>query len=83
MIGVITVMRSRHSMHDFADEHRPPTLPDTDAGPVSPVARSESRSRILGRPFVTAGWVVITLGAVVFAVEVALLVLVLRIPDQT
>ncbi|KAJ7146172.1 hypothetical protein C8R44DRAFT_756772 [Mycena epipterygia] len=82
---VLAFLRSRHSRHDFADFDDKPESTDT-----SPAQRSGSNcevvqtkgqenTRIFGRPFVTAGWVVIGVAAVVAGVEIGLLVLVLEI----
>lgn len=67
MLAIIAAIRQRHTYIDFSDQHRPPAVP---GGP-----------RIFGRPFVTAGQVVIAVTVVVAAVEIALLVLVLRMTD--
>jgi hypothetical protein len=64
-------VRSRHSRHDFADRDK------EDSSCLSTVG--QEGQRVFGRPFVTAGWVVIGVSAAVAVVEVALLVLVLRL----
>ncbi|KZS95681.1 hypothetical protein SISNIDRAFT_452339 [Sistotremastrum niveocremeum HHB9708] len=66
MLALLAFGRSRHSQHDFADEHRP----DDSTG---------GRGRVFGRPFVTAGWVVVAVTFVVATVEIGLFVLVLNI----
>lgn len=71
---VLAFLRARHSRHDFADRwkenpkylHAMPTV-------------GQENTRIFGRPFVTAGWIVMGVTCVVGAVEIGLLVLVLRL----
>ncbi|KAF8511858.1 hypothetical protein JB92DRAFT_2931722 [Gautieria morchelliformis] len=65
LLFLLGYFRSRHLNHDFADSHRP--------SGVSP------NGRVFGRAFVTAGWVVLAVSAVVAAVEVVLLALVLTV----
>ncbi|KAF7369819.1 hypothetical protein MVEN_00314700 [Mycena venus] len=79
---VLAFLRARHSRHDFADYTKPEDY-------TTPAARQQARhvirtkgqenTRIFGRPFVTAGWIVIGVAAVVAGVEIGLLVLVLKI----
>ena len=74
MIFVIAFMRQRHSLHDFADSYwaRP-----SFASPIRTVG--QTGKRVFGRPFVTAGWVVVSLAVVVAAVEIGLLVLIFQV----
>ena len=70
----IAFLRQRHSMHDFADSSwNHPSFQN----PIRTVG--QTGKRVFGRPFVTAGWIVVLLTVVVAAVEIALLVLVLKI----
>lgn len=61
------------STHDFADRHKEAVLIDRAVQTVG-----QSNTRIFGRPFVTAGWSVLQVAAVVGAVEIALFVLILK-----
>ncbi|KAJ7767397.1 hypothetical protein DFH07DRAFT_808416 [Mycena maculata] len=75
---VLAFLRARHSQHDFADYDKPESA---NATPAQPVIRTKGQenTRIFGRPFVTAGGIVIGVAAVVAGVEIGLLVLVLNI----
>lgn len=65
LLFLLEFSRSRHLNHDFSDSHRPTEVcPDR---------------RIFGRAFVTAGWVVLAVSAVVAVVEAVLLALVLTV----
>ena len=70
---LISFLRARHSRHDFADRYedansdRPPPLK----------TKGQEAARIFGRPFVTAGWTVVAVSALVAAVEICLLLLIL------
>ncbi|GJJ14026.1 hypothetical protein Clacol_008283 [Clathrus columnatus] len=67
-----TYLRSQRSKHDFADIHQPTPVPGAPASVAN-------QNKALGRAFKTAGWSVITIFAVVIAVEIALLLLILEI----
>lgn len=69
MLAILAFLRNRRSYHDFADQNRP-------------VATTENGARVFGRAFVTAGWIVVAVTAVVGVVEIALLVLVLKITGR-
>ena len=56
------------------EQFRPKAFEDREA-----YRRPVENMRILGRPFITAGWIVVGVTAVVAAVEIGLLVLVLKI----
>ena len=74
MFFALAYMRQRHSRHDFSDRawaHRSFTNPTRTVG--------QAGKRVFGRPFVTAGWVVVAVTAVVAAIEVALLVLIFMV----
>ncbi|KAJ6492939.1 hypothetical protein C8R47DRAFT_1120521 [Mycena vitilis] len=75
---VLAFLRARHSRHDFADYEKPES--SSERAEVG-VIRTEGQdcSRIFGRPFVTAGWIVIAVATIVAGVEIGLLVLVLKI----
>ncbi|KDQ16416.1 hypothetical protein BOTBODRAFT_64758 [Botryobasidium botryosum FD-172 SS1] len=86
---LLSILRRRHSRHDFSDRYGVVAGRwdgDTIEGEV---AQSRARDssvdstcrRIYGRPFVTAGWIVVAVSLVVAAVEVGLLVLILNL-DQ-
>lgn len=74
MIYVVAFMRQRHSLHDFADSYW--AHPSMD-NPIRTVG--QTGKRIFGRPFVTAGWIVVSLAVVVAAVEIGLLVLIFQV----
>ncbi|KAJ6556885.1 hypothetical protein B0H10DRAFT_2169599 [Mycena sp. CBHHK59/15] len=76
---VLAFLRARHSTHDFADY-------DKSEDSSAPYMRrrviqtkGQENTRIFGRPFITAGWIVVGVATVVAGVEVGLLVLVLKI----
>lgn len=74
MFFVLAYMRQRHSLHDFSDSartHLSFTNPTRTVG--------QSGKRVFGRPFVTAGWIVVAVTVVVAAIEVALLVLIFQV----
>ncbi|TFK29115.1 hypothetical protein FA15DRAFT_664430 [Coprinopsis marcescibilis] len=73
LLFIVAFLRARHSYHDFADRSKEARLLDKAIKTVG-----QESSRIFGRPFITAGWIVVTVAALVAAVEIALLVLVLR-----
>ncbi|KAF8816936.1 hypothetical protein BYT27DRAFT_7205330 [Phlegmacium glaucopus] len=70
---VIAFFRARHSTHDFADRHKKAHILGSGIKTVG-----QESSRIFGRPFVTAGWSVLQVTVVVAAVELALLVLIIK-----
>ncbi|KAF9481642.1 hypothetical protein BDN70DRAFT_876126 [Pholiota conissans] len=78
LLFIIAFFRSRHSAHDFADRHKESRLLD-----VAIQTKGQEGTRIFGRPFVTAGWMVVQVAVVVAAVEIALLVLIIRHPINT
>ncbi|KAF8970668.1 hypothetical protein BDZ97DRAFT_1936991 [Flammula alnicola] len=73
LLFIVAFFRSRHSRHDFADRHK-------EAHSVDPGIKTvgQEGSRVFGRPFVTAGWVIVQVTIVVAAVELALLALIIR-----
>jgi len=72
LLFIISFFRARHSRHDFADcdkedrSNRPPALQ----------TNGQQGTRVFGRPFVTAGWIVVAVSGLVAAVEICLLVLI-------
>ncbi|KAK0457124.1 uncharacterized protein EV420DRAFT_1621180 [Desarmillaria tabescens] len=86
LLFIIAFLRSRHSQHDFADPQEPEPEPQTespeteadgDSVPIQTVG--QENTRVFGRPFITAGWIVLAVSGVVTAVEIGLLVLILQI----
>ncbi|OCH92542.1 hypothetical protein OBBRIDRAFT_833329 [Obba rivulosa] len=69
----VAYLRQQHSKHDFADKHS--ILHDRKV--IKTVG--QTGKRVFGRPFITAGWIVILVTVVVFAVEIGLLVLIFQI----
>ena len=70
VLYVISYFRQRHSQHDFADHATiHPAL----------LTKGQENQRIFGRPFVTAGWIVVLVAFAVAAIEITLFVLVLDI----
>jgi len=73
LLFIISFFRARHSRHDFADfseaeiSHRAAAIQ----------TKGQEGTRIFGRPFVTAGWIVVTVSIVVLSVEICMLVLIL------
>ena len=51
MLAILAFLRNRRSYHDFADQHRPVAVENTSGG----------GTRVFGRAFVTAGWIVVAL----------------------
>ncbi|KAJ6463522.1 hypothetical protein C8R45DRAFT_1107858 [Mycena sanguinolenta] len=79
---VLAFLRARHSRHDFADHDKPEdsTTPSVRRPEQHVICtKGQENTRIFGRPFVTAGSIVIGVAAVVAGVEIGLLVLVLKI----
>jgi len=75
MLFVIAFVRSRHSTHDFADRRK--KSPKFD---FCIETKGQENGRIFGRPFITAGWIIIAITLVVAVAEIALLVLMLEHP---
>ncbi|OBZ74661.1 hypothetical protein A0H81_05545 [Grifola frondosa] len=73
MLFVLAFFRQRHSKHDFADRNR-------DASYNNAVKTvGQTGKQIFGRPFVTAGWIVLALTVIVLAVEIGLMVLIFMV----
>ncbi|KAI9571948.1 hypothetical protein HD554DRAFT_2015938 [Boletus coccyginus] len=75
LLGV-SYVRARHSRHDFADRS-----PEEMAALYQRAipTKGQEQAREFGRPFITAGVDVVAVAVIVFAVEVALLVLILLV----
>ncbi|KAF9529161.1 hypothetical protein CPB83DRAFT_813022 [Crepidotus variabilis] len=73
LLFIISYLRARHSTHDFADRHKEASKLD-----IGIKTKGQENARIFGRPFVTAGWIVVQVTVVVAAAEIALLILILR-----
>jgi hypothetical protein len=71
---IFAFLRSRHSRHDFADRWK-----EQPKYQYSVMTVGQESKHIFGRPFVTAGWIVLGVTGVVAVVEVGLLVLILRL----
>ena len=74
LLFIVAYMRGRHSKHDFADRVRKPYPPELIMETVG-----QEDKRVFGPPFVTAGWMVVAVSCIVAAVEIVLLVLIIRI----
>lgn len=74
LLGVVAYMRALQSKRDFSDRARKPYPPETVIETVG-----QEDQRIFGPPFVTAGWIVVAVSCTVAAVELVLLVLIIRI----
>ena len=70
MLYTFAYFRQRHALHDFADE-----LSEKPA--IS--TRGQENTRIFGKPFVTAGWIVLGVFLTVLAIEIGLLVLIFTV----
>ena len=75
---IISFLRARHSDHDFDDRWKDPKLREERQREAIQTVGQEG-TRIFGRPFVTAGWIVLAVACVVAVVEVGLLVLLIRL----
>lgn len=74
LLFIIAYFRARHCTHDFADRHKEARILDSGIK-----TKGQEGTRIFGRPFVTAGWSVVQVTVVVAAVELALLVFIIRV----
>ncbi|OSX57891.1 hypothetical protein POSPLADRAFT_1060964 [Postia placenta MAD-698-R-SB12] len=72
LLYVISYWRHRQSRHDFADHHKGRTWERS----IPTVG--QSGKRVFGRPFITAGWVVVSVTTVVGLAEIALLVMIFK-----
>lgn len=75
LLYAIAFLRQKHSLHDFADSRL-----NNFASLKTPVQTvGQAGKRIFGRPFITAGWIVVILTVIVAAVEIGLMVLVCQV----
>jgi hypothetical protein len=74
LLSILAFLRDRHSQHDFAD---PPSGARKTYIPA--LATVGQEGRVFGRPFLTAGRIVVLVGLVVAGMEIVLLVLLLRL----
>ena len=72
---MVAYLRSRHSTDDFEYRHR--YSPEID---FCIKTKGQESGRIFGRPFITAGWIVIEVAFVVAVAEVTLFVFLLNHP---
>jgi uncharacterized membrane protein YidH (DUF202 family) len=74
LLFILAFLRARHSKHDFADRWRTEQRHEPALKTVG-----QEGTRIFGRPFITAGWIVLAVSCVVATVEIGLLVLILQL----
>lgn len=77
LLIVLSYLRARHSDHDFEDRWKEEELDRRHKAAIQTVG--QEGTRIFGRPFITAGWIVLAVAGVVAAVEIGLLVLIIRL----
>lgn len=75
LMFVIAFLRARHSQHDFADTSDEQSTERYKRDIIC--TRGQEGTRVFGRPFVTAGRIVVLVAALVAAVEITLLVVIL------
>ena len=74
LLYILAFLRQRHSMHDFADSGL------RSASSEDPIRTAgQTGKRIFGRPFVTAGWIVVLLTIIVASVEITLMVFIFEV----
>lgn len=76
---MLAFLRARHSKHDFSDFPKNEDRAEAERQGGVIKTKGQEGTRIFGRPFVTAGWIVLGVTAVVAGIEIGLLVLVLQI----
>jgi hypothetical protein len=80
LLFIVSIVRRKHSRHDFSDIHAAHGRFDGNHAPQNGERPNpHPGKRIFGRPFVTAGWVVVFLTAMVAIIEIILLVFLLQI----
>ncbi|KDQ55947.1 hypothetical protein JAAARDRAFT_36726 [Jaapia argillacea MUCL 33604] len=87
LLVVISFFRARTSRHDFADKYinrfsQNKEAPFTQHSRLYRRARptvGQENTRVFGRPFITAGWIVVAVAGVVAVMEIGLFILVLRV----
>ncbi|KNZ76618.1 hypothetical protein J132_09362, partial [Termitomyces sp. J132] len=78
LLMILSFLRARHSDHDFDDIWKDPKLREERQRTAIQTV-GQGGTRIFGRPFVTAGWIVLAVACVVAVVEVGLLILLIRL----
>lgn len=73
--AITAYARRRYSNEDFADQRMPSPVSSAGGSKDSAIAAR----RIFGRPFVTAGWIVVGTTTVVAAIQLSLLALLLSL----
>ncbi|KAF8305983.1 hypothetical protein DL93DRAFT_290562 [Clavulina sp. PMI_390] len=81
VLGGAAIIRRRHSRHDFADVYGEVSGRWDGNSPPSHT-RTPSGSRIFGRPFKTAGWIVVIVTTLVAAIYITLFGLVVGLAHQ-
>ncbi|KAI6002231.1 hypothetical protein F5J12DRAFT_224405 [Pisolithus orientalis] len=76
LLFILSYVRARHSRHDFADRSSE-KLSTLYKQAIPTVGQEDARE--FGRPFVTAGFDVALIAVVVFAVEIAILALIIEL----
>jgi hypothetical protein len=74
LLFIIALIRSQHSQHDFADRTK-----EDPAFEQAVLTHGQETKRVYGRPFVTAGWIVISVTIIVAIAEIGLLALIVQI----
>ncbi|KAF8330152.1 uncharacterized protein EI90DRAFT_3060882 [Cantharellus anzutake] len=80
LLALTTVVRRKHSRHDFSDKYRSIGGRGDGAGGGDPVP--VDGRRIFGRPFVTAGRIVIIISLLVVSIQVTLLAFIFELPHR-
>lgn len=71
---ILAYLRARHSRHDFADRRK-----EEQEHQLAIKTVGQEGTRIFGRPFRTAGWIVLAMTSVIATVEIGLLVLIMQL----
>ncbi|KAF8064292.1 hypothetical protein FPV67DRAFT_1420172 [Lyophyllum atratum] len=77
LLMALSYLRARHSDQDFDDRWKEEERAKRHQDAMKTVG--QEGTRIFGRPFITAGWIVLAVACVVAVVEVGLLVLIMRL----
>jgi hypothetical protein len=77
LLSIAAFVRGKHSLHDFADP--PKNGMDYHWRKTAMPTIGQEDKRVFGRPFVTAGWIVLCVAVIVATVEVTLLAFLLKI----
>ncbi|KAG6889690.1 hypothetical protein C0995_015438 [Termitomyces sp. Mi166 len=78
LLMILSFLRARHSDHDFDEKWKDPKLREERHRAAIKTVGQEG-TRIFGRPFITAGWIVLAVACVVAVVEIGLLVLIIQL----